>query len=87
MESFGCHLAAFPTGSDFKKGDSSTVFIVKGERVSSRGVVVKAIEGDQVEVESGLMKDDRVVACATGRTKGWGSRCGQPMISVFSMSP
>ena len=29
--------------------------------MSSRGVVVKAIEGDQVEVESGLMKDDRVV--------------------------
>lgn len=60
-ETFWLPLTAFPTGSDFKKGDSSTVFIVKGERVSSRGVVVKAIEGDQVEVESGLMKDDRVV--------------------------
>jgi len=54
-------LAAFPTGSDLKNGASNTVFIVKGERVSSRGVVVKAIEGDQVEVESGLLQDDRVV--------------------------
>ncbi len=29
--------------------------------MSSRGVVVKAIDGDQVEVEAGLVKDDRVV--------------------------
>jgi RND family efflux transporter MFP subunit len=58
---FWLPLAAFPTGSDFKTGASNTVFIVKGERVSSRGVVVKAIDGDQVEVESGLGKGDRVV--------------------------
>jgi len=59
--SFWLPLAAFPAGSDVKNGGSNTVFIVKGERVSSRRVVVKTIEGDQVEVESGLMKDDRVV--------------------------
>jgi len=59
--SFWLPLAAFPAGSDVKNGGSNTVFIVKGERVSSRGVMVKTIEGDQVEVESGLMKDDRVV--------------------------
>jgi len=59
--SFWLPLAAFPIGSDVKNGDPNTVFIVKGDRVFSRGVVVKAIEGDQVEVESGLMKDDRVV--------------------------
>jgi RND family efflux transporter MFP subunit len=59
--SFWLPLAAFSTGSDLKRGASNTVFIVKGERVSSRGVVVRTIEGDQVEVESGLMKDDRVV--------------------------
>jgi RND family efflux transporter MFP subunit len=58
---FWLPLAAFPLGSDLKNGASNTVFIVKGERVFSRGVVVKAIEGDQVEVESGLLKDDRVV--------------------------
>ena len=37
------------------------VFVVKGEQASCRSVVVKAIEGDQVEVESGLLKDDLVV--------------------------
>jgi hypothetical protein len=37
------------------------VFVVQGEQVSCRSVVVKSIEGDQVEVKSGLMKDDRVV--------------------------
>jgi len=58
---FWLPLAAFPFGSDLKYGASNTVFIVKGESVSSRSVVVKAIEGDQVEVESGLMKNDRVV--------------------------
>ena len=58
---FWLPLSAFPYGSDVKNGASNTVFIVKGERVFSRGVVVKAIEGDQVEVESGLIKDDRVV--------------------------
>ncbi len=59
--SFWLPLAAFPAGSDLKNGVSNTVFVVKGEKVSSRGVVVKAIEGDQVEVESGLLQDDRVV--------------------------
>ena len=54
-------LTAFPTGADLKKGESKSVFVVKGERVFARVIVVKAIEGDQVEVESDLMKDDRVV--------------------------
>jgi len=58
---FWLPFAAFPAGSDLKAGASNTVFIVKGERVSSRGVVVKAVDGDQVEVEAGLVKGDRVV--------------------------
>jgi len=58
---FWVPLAAFPTGSDLKNGGSTMVFVVKGEQVSCRSVVVKAIEGDQVEVESGLLKDDLVV--------------------------
>jgi multidrug efflux pump subunit AcrA (membrane-fusion protein) len=59
-------LAAFPFGSDLKNGASITVFLVNGERVCSRGVVVKAIEGDQVEVASGLMKGDRIVLAPPG---------------------
>jgi RND family efflux transporter MFP subunit len=58
---FWLPLAAFPFGSDLKNGLSSTVFIVRGEQVSSRNIVVKTIDGDQVEVASGLMKDDRIV--------------------------
>jgi len=66
---FWLPLAAFPTGSDLKNGAPTTIFIVKGERVSSRGVVVKAIEGDQVEIASGLMKDDRVVLAPPAELK------------------
>ena len=54
-------LAKQRQASDLKNGASNKIYIVKGERVSSRGVVVKGIDGVQVEVESGLMKDDRVV--------------------------
>ena len=59
--SFWLPRAAFQNGSDLKTGATNSVFVVKGDRVSSQGVVVKAIEGDQVEIESGLVKDDRVV--------------------------
>lgn len=61
VDTFWLPLAAFPTGAGLKDGVSSTVFVVKGDQVSTRVVVVRAIEGDQVEVESGLMKYDRVV--------------------------
>src|SRR4030095_6970550 len=54
-------LTAFQSAFDLKSGTTNTVFVVTGDRVSSRGVLVRAIEGDQVGVESGLMKDDRVV--------------------------
>ena len=54
-------LAAFPSGSDLKSSATNTVFVVKGDRVASRSVLITAIEGDQVGIESGLMKDDRVV--------------------------
>jgi len=59
--SFWLPLTAFPKGSDLKNGVPNTVFVVKGEKVFSRGVVVKTVDGDQVEVESGLIKDDRVI--------------------------
>jgi len=59
--SFWLPVAAFPTGADLKQGVSSTVFVVNGEKVSSRAVMVRALEGDQVEVDSGLMENDRVV--------------------------
>jgi RND family efflux transporter MFP subunit len=59
--SYWLPLAAFPTGSDLKNGAMSSVFVVNGEKVSTRSVVIKTIEGDQVQVEFGVTKDDRVV--------------------------
>ena len=38
-----------------------TLFVVEGDKASSRVVLVSGFEGDQVEVVSGLVKDDRVV--------------------------
>jgi len=67
--SFWLPLAAFPKAADLKQGVSSTVFVVNGEKVSSRVVIVKATEGDQVEVESGLMENDRVVLAPPVRLK------------------
>jgi hypothetical protein len=59
--SFWLPLTAFPVGAALRNGGSTSVFVVKGEKVTSCMVVVRVIEGDQVAVEAGLMKDDRVV--------------------------
>src|SRR4051812_27623453 len=53
--------AAFPAGAALAGGASVTLFTVEGERVSARMVIVGAIEGDQVEIVSGLTGGDRVV--------------------------
>lgn len=66
---FWLPVAAFPTGADLKQGVSSTVFVVSGEKASSRTVMVKALEGDQVEVESGLIENDRVVLAPPAHLK------------------
>ncbi|PWT88752.1 MAG: hypothetical protein C5B55_12590 [Blastocatellia bacterium] len=67
--SFWLPLNAFATGADLKKGASKPVFVVAGERVSSRVVVIQTIEGDQVEVESGLLKGDRVILAPPANLK------------------
>ncbi len=59
--SFWVPRAAFSAGADLHSGASNTVFVIEGEKASSRTVVVAAQEGDQVEVVAGLVKDDRVV--------------------------
>jgi len=53
--------AAFNAGADLHNGSSSTLFVIEGEKASSRTVIVATLEGDQVEVVAGLLKDDRVV--------------------------
>jgi RND family efflux transporter MFP subunit len=60
-ESFWIPRAAFHPDADLHNGSSITLFVVEGDKASSRIVVVSGLEGDQVEVVSGLLKDDRVV--------------------------
>ncbi|MGI9069616.1 MAG: efflux RND transporter periplasmic adaptor subunit [Pyrinomonadaceae bacterium] len=60
-ESFWIPRAAFHPNADLHNGSSITLFLVEGDKASSRLVVVSGFEGDQVEVVSGLVKDDRVV--------------------------
>jgi membrane fusion protein, multidrug efflux system len=60
-ESFWIPRAAFRPDVDLHNGSSIALFVVEGDKASSRIVVVSGLEGDQVEVVSGLVKDDRVV--------------------------
>lgn len=59
--SFWIPRAAFQPTADLQNGSSMTLFVVEGDKASSRVVLVSGFEGDQVEVVSGLVKDDRVV--------------------------
>ena len=59
--SFWIPRAAFQPTADLQNGSSMTLFVVEGDKASSRVVLVSGFEGDQVEIVSGLMKDDRVV--------------------------
>jgi RND family efflux transporter MFP subunit len=59
--SFWVPRAAFNAGADLHNGASNTLFVIEGEKASSRTVVIASSEGDQVEVVAGLLKDDRVV--------------------------
>lgn len=60
-DSFWIPRAAFNQNADLHNGSSITLFVIEGDKASSRIVVVSGFEGDQVEVVSGLVKDDRVV--------------------------
>jgi RND family efflux transporter MFP subunit len=53
--------AAFPATAALASGASVTLFTVEGERVSARTVIIGAIQGDQVEIVSGLAANERVI--------------------------
>ena len=61
--------SAFPVRADLHDGALSTLFIVEGERVAARSVLVKAVEGDQIEIISGLTTNDRVILMPTAELK------------------
>jgi multidrug efflux pump subunit AcrA (membrane-fusion protein) len=59
--SFWIPRAAFPSGADLRSGASATLFVVDGIHAGARVVQVSSIEGDQVEIVSGLSANDRVI--------------------------
>jgi membrane fusion protein (multidrug efflux system) len=53
--------SAFPVGADVRKGAASTVFVAAGGKCVPRAVWVNSVEGDQVEIISGLAIGDQVI--------------------------
>lgn len=52
---------AFTAGTDLRRGAASTLLVIEGDKCSARTVWVNAIEGNQVEIGSGLNLGDRVI--------------------------
>lgn len=61
VDSYWVPRTAFASGADLQSGHSFRVLVLSGESVAARKVVVTKIEGDQIEVESGLEKNDSLV--------------------------
>jgi RND family efflux transporter MFP subunit len=59
--SFWVPRAAFKADATLKNDSTTTLFVLRGEQVWAASVVIKQIEGDQVEVVGGLAKGDSVV--------------------------
>jgi RND family efflux transporter MFP subunit len=59
--SFWIPRAAFPAGTDLRGSASATLFIATGTKADARLVLVNSIEGDQVEIVSGLSTNDSVI--------------------------
>jgi RND family efflux transporter MFP subunit len=53
--------AVFPAGTDLRSSTSATLFIANGTKAGARLVLVNSIEGDQVEIVSGLSTNDSVI--------------------------
>jgi len=52
---------AFPANSNLRRGTAATLFVVDGDRCAVRSVWVNSLDGDQVEIVSGLNAGDRVI--------------------------
>jgi RND family efflux transporter, MFP subunit len=59
--SFWIPRAVFPAGTDLRSSSPATLFIANGSRAGARIVLVNSIEGDQVEIVSGLSANDSVI--------------------------
>jgi len=60
---------AFPAAAELRRGAVSTLFVLDHDRMTARPVLVEAIEGDQVEVSSGLTVGDRVILAPPAELK------------------
>jgi len=59
--SFWIPRAVFPAGIDLRSNSSATLFVANGARAGARIVLVNSIEGDQVEIVSGLSANESVI--------------------------
>jgi RND family efflux transporter MFP subunit len=53
--------SVFPASSEFRRGTAATVFVVEGKKCAARSVWINGLEGDHVEVASGLNTGDRII--------------------------
>lgn len=53
--------AAFPSTTSLRAGAANTLFVLDGGTAAARTVWVQAIEGEQIEIGSGLTADDRII--------------------------
>lgn len=53
--------AAFPTSSNPQPGTTCTLFVLDGDRSAAREVWINSVQGDQVEIGSGLQAGERVI--------------------------
>ena len=60
-QTFWIPRTAFPAGADLHAGATATLLVVEAGRCTSRLVMLRTIEGDQVEITSGLAPGDRVI--------------------------
>jgi HlyD family secretion protein len=61
--------SAFPPNSDLRRGTAATLFVVDGDRCAVRSVWVNSLNGDQVEIVSGLNAGDRVILSPPAQLK------------------
>ncbi|HSQ24009.1 MAG TPA: efflux RND transporter periplasmic adaptor subunit [Pyrinomonadaceae bacterium] len=59
--SFWIPRAAFPAGTDLRSNTSATLFIANGTKADARLVLIHSIEGDQIEIVSGLSPNDSLI--------------------------
>lgn len=53
--------SAFPSLADLGRGAASTIFVAMGDKSAARAVWINKVDGNQVEVSSGIDTGDRVI--------------------------